>query len=425
MMKNRKLSFLLGATALTVALTSLPALAEDKLTVWTWDPGFNIYSMQEAEKIYQKDHPDFSLDIVEVSWDDTQTKLGTILSSGNYKELPDILLMQDFAFQKYVMTFPDLFIDLTDTGIDFSQFAEGKTGASVIGGRNYGVPFDNGADIAVYRVDILEQAGYSEADLTDIDWDRFVEIGKDVKEKTGYSLFSTLAKSSDLVMQMVQSAGGTIWDEEGAPYFAGNEILLKSIETYKELFDTGVMATSNSWDEYVSTFTTGKTCGVINGCWIMASIETAEDTAGNWRVTNMPKLVGIDSATNYSNQGGSSWGLTTNCSNTDLAVDFLKSTFAGSVELYETILPGCGALSTWIPAADSSVYSEPQDFYGGQPVFDSITKYAANVLPFDTGIYYVEANNALATAMTNICAGGDIESELINAEETIKFDMGM
>ena len=425
MMKNKKVSLALAAAALTVVMAGIPAHAEDKLTVWTWDPSFNIYSMQEAEKIYQQDHPDFSLDIVEVSWDDTQTKLGTILSSGNYKELPDILLMQDFAFQKYVLTFPDLFVDLTDSGIDFSQFAEGKTGASMVDGKNYGVPFDNGADIAAYRLDILEQAGYTEADLTDIDWNRFIEIGKEVKEKTGYSLFSTLAKSSDLVLQMVQSAGGTIWDEDGAPYLAGNEILLKSIEVYKEMFDTGVMATSNSWDEYVSTFTTGKTLGVINGCWIMASIETAEDTAGNWRITNIPSLPDIDTATNYSNQGGSSWGITTNCQNLELAQDFLNSTFAGSVELYETILPGCGALSTWTPAAESDVYAEPNPFYGDTPVFESITKFASNVIPFETGIYYVEANNALATAMTNICAGGDVEAELQNAEDTIKFDMGM
>ena len=424
-MKNRKVSLALSAAVLTAALSCIPAFAEDKLTVWCWDPSFNIYSMQEAEKIYQEEHPDFSLEIVEVSWDDTQTKLGTILSSGNYKELPDILLMQDFAFQKYVLTFPDLFADLTDSGIDFSQFAEGKTGASVVAGRNYGVPFDNGADIAAYRADILEQAGYTEQDLTDIDWNRFIEIGKDVKEKTGYSLFSTLAKSSDLVMQMIQSAGGTIWDEEGAPYLAENEILLKSIEVYKELFDTGVMATSNSWDEYVSTFTTGNTLGVINGCWIMASIETAEDTAGNWRITNMPSLPDVATATNFSNQGGSSWGITTNCQNMELAQDFLNSTFAGSVKLYEIILPDCGALSTWTPAAESSVYSEPNEFYGGQPVFENITEYASKVIPFETGIYYVEANNALATAMTNICAGGDVEAELRNAEDTIKFDMGM
>ena len=50
----------------------------NELTVWAWDPAFNIRAMQEAEKIYQQDHPDFKLNIVETPWDDLQTKLTTL-----------------------------------------------------------------------------------------------------------------------------------------------------------------------------------------------------------------------------------------------------------------------------------------------------------------------------------------------------------
>ncbi len=394
------------------------------LTVWAWDKSFNIYAMEEAEKIYQKEHPDFSLNIVEVSWDDMQTTLGTILSSGDYSQLPDILLMQDFAFRKYASTYTDFFTDLTDSGIAFDEFAEGKLGMSMVDGKNYGVPFDNGAEVAVYRTDILEQAGYTIDDLTDIDWDRFIEIGKDVLDKTGYSLVSSQAGSSDIIMQMLQSAGGSIWNGDGTPGYVENETLKKCMEVYKELFDTGVMETGNNWDEYIATFTSGKTAGVINGCWILASIESAEEQSGLWAVTNMPSLPGVEGATNYSNQGGSSWGITTNCSDVELAEDFFASTFAGSVELYDTILPGAGALATWIPAADSDVYSEPQEFYGGEAVFELITDFASKVPEFDMGVYYTEANTALATAVTNVCAGGDIDSELQTAEDTVNFDMG-
>lgn len=48
---------------------------------------------------------------------------------------------------------------------------------------HYGVPFDNGAVIACYRTDILDEAGYTIDDLTDITWSKFMEIGKDVHEK--------------------------------------------------------------------------------------------------------------------------------------------------------------------------------------------------------------------------------------------------
>lgn len=398
--------------------------AGNELTVWAWDKAFNIYAMEEAQKIYQKDHPDFKLNIVEMSWPDIETQLGTILSAGETEQLPDILLMQDFAYQKYVKTYDNLFQDITDSGIDFSQFAEGKLQNSMVENRNYGVPFDNGTVIAAYRTDILEKAGYTEKDLTDIDWDRFLEIGKDVKAKTGYSLFSTQANSSDTVLQMVQSAGGSIWKENGEPFIVGNDILKQSIETYKKLFDAGVLEVTNSWDEYISTFTSGKTLGTINGCWIMASVQTSKDQAGLWRVTNMPSLTGVSGATNNSNQGGSSWGVTTNCKNTELATDFLKNTFAGSTELYDILLPNAGALGTWLPASESKVYAEPQEFYGGEPVFTKVTEFAEKTPAFEMGIYYTEANDAIKVVVANVCAGANIDDELKTAEETVLFNMG-
>ena len=397
--------------------------AENSLTVWAWDKTFNIYAMEEAEKIYQAQNPDFSLEIVEVGWDDMQTKLSTIVGSGNYDQLPDILLMQDFAYQKYCITYPDLFQDLTDSGIDFSQFAEGKVNASVVEGKNYGVPFDNGTEIAAYRTDILEQAGYTIEDLTDIDWNRFMEIGKDVYEKTGYSLVSVQAASSDLIYQMMQSAGASTWNEDGAVNFTENDILKQCIEIYKEMADAHVMQIVNSWDEYIGTFTSGKACGVINGCWIMASMQTAESQAGNWQITNFPSLPGVEGATNYSNQGGSTWAITTNCQDTDLAVDFLKNTFAGSKELYDTILPGAGALATWLPASESDVYAEPQEFYGGQQVYTLLSEFSEKVPSVDLGVYYTEANRALSTLLSNVVAGADIHAELETAKETVEFDM--
>lgn len=399
------------------------ASGDETLTIWAWDQAFNIYAMDEATKIYQQDHPEFKTEIVEVGWDDMQTKLGTIVGSGKYDQLPDILLMQDFAYQKYCITYPDLFTDITDSGIDFSQFAEGKVNASVVDGKNYGVPFDNGTLVAAYRTDILEEAGYTIEDLTDIDWNRFIEIGEDVYAQTGYSLCSVQAASSDIIYQMLQSAGVSTWNEDGTLNLTENEVLKQCIEIYKEMADKHVMQIVNSWDEYVATFTSGKACGAINGCWIMASIQTAEDTAGKWQITNFPSLPGVEGATNYSNQGGSTWAITTNCSNQELAIDFLNSTFAGSTELYDILLPGAGALATWLPASESDVYAEPQEFYGGQQVYTLLADYASKVPSVDLGVYYTETNTALYTMLANVMAGADIDSELKTATETVEFQM--
>lgn len=396
---------------------------ENTLTVWAWDAQFNLYAMEEAEKIYQQKNPDFKLELVEITWDDLQTKLGTIIGSGNFSELPDICLMQDYAYQKYVTIYDGMFQDITNSGIDFSQFAEGKLASSVVDGKNYGVPFDNGTDVAIYRTDILEQAGYTIEDLTDIDWNRFIEIGEDVYAKTGYSLLSVQTGGSDIIFQMMQSAGKSIWNEDGTPNIANNADLKQCLEIYKEMSDKHVMDVRNSWDEYVATFTSGKTAGVINGCWIMVQLESAEDLSGKWAVTNIPSLPGVDGATNYTNQGGSTWAITANCQNVELAADFLGSTFAGSTELYDTILPGAGAISTWLPAAESDVYAEPKEYYGGQAVYGLIADFASKVPAVDLGVYYTEANTAIATVVGNVLGGADIDAELETAQGTVEFNM--
>ncbi|MBO5155174.1 MAG: extracellular solute-binding protein [Eubacterium sp.] len=395
-----------------------------KLTVWCWDPAFNIYAMETAAKYYQKDHPDVEVEVVETPWDDIQPLITNAASTGEYSQLPDILLMQDNAFQKNAISYPDLFVDLTDSGIDFSQFAAGKLGYSTVGGKNYGVPFDNGAVIACYRTDILEQAGYTIDDLTDITWSRFEEISSDVQAKTGYYLLSERTGEIDLIMMMLQSAGASMFDESGAPVIADNAALKNVVETFNSLVaNNALLLTQQNWDEYIKSFNSGSAAGVVNGCWIMGSIQAAADQSGKWAITNMPKLDGIDGATNYSNNGGSSWAVTTNCKNVELATDFLNSTFCGSVDFYGEILPSSGAIATWAPAAEADVYGEPSEFFGGDAVFKKVVDFSTKTPANNTGVYYYEARNAVATAITNIQNGGNIDDELANAQATVEAQM--
>jgi len=396
---------------------------DNTLTVWTWDPAFNIYAMEEAEKVYQKDHPDFELEIVETPWDDLQTKLTTLAQSQEFGELPDIFLMQNNAFQKNVINYPDLFTELTDSGIDFSEFPTSVTDYSVVDGVNYGLPFDAGTAIAAYRTDVLEQAGYTVDDFTDISWDEFLTKAEDVLAKTGQPLLSGQAGSSDTIMMMLQSAGASLFDADGNPTIADNDVLLDAIDMYTQLVKSGVFVEVNSWDEYIGTFVNGSVSGVITGVWIVGSIQTAEDQAGKWQITNLPALDGVSGATNYSANGGSSWAISSNA-NVDLASDFLASTFAGSTELYDTILPASGAVANWIPAGNSDVYNQPSDFFGGQAIFAKVVEFGPEVPSNNTGAYYYEGRDAVSAAITKILGGADPKSALEEAQSTVEFAMG-
>ena len=426
MKKKGFLSVLLAAAMVSSMVAAVPAAAEEggdeTLTVWCWDPNFNIYAMQQAEKIYQADHPNFKLDIQENVYSDIETKLITAANSGDYSTLPDIFLMQDYSYHKNVANFPDVFTELTDSGIDFSQFSAGKLADSTVDGKNYGVPFDNGATIMAIRSDIVEEAGLTTDDFNNITWSQFMELAKTVKEKTGTPMLTT-SGGSELVLEMLQSAGNSpIVD--GEVKIADNEVLAKAVETYAELVNEGYMTEYTDWDKYIASMNNGEAAGVINGCWIMSSIQAAEDQSGKWTIVDMPALDDVEGATNYANCGGASWAVSSNFKNTELAYDFLNSTFAGSVELYDDLLVNAGAIASYLPAAGSDVYQEASEFYGGQKVYADIVDYASKVPAFDCGAYYSDVRSALTDVVTNVVQdGADVAAELQNAQDTVEFNI--
>ena len=390
--------------------------------MWCWDPAFNIYAMKEAEKVYKKDHPDFTLEITEIVWDDIQQKLTTLAQSQDFDQLPDIFLMQNMAAQKNIEAYPDIFGSFADSGIDFSEFPESVVNYFKYDGVQYGLPFDAGTAIGAWRTDFLEEAGYTVADLTDITWSRFIEIGKDVKSKIGKPMIASNAGQSDLIMMITQSAGSSLFNDDGSVHIVDNEVLLKAVEVYKQLVDEGVLVEVNSWDEYIGAFTGEQVVGVINGVWISGSIQTSKDQSGKWAVTNVPSVDGVAGATNYTANGGSSWGISSNA-NAELAADFLKATFAGSTELYDTILPSSGAVANWLPAGKSDVYKEPVEFYGGQAVYADVVAFGPKVPSVNTGVYYYEGRDAVSAALTQIVDGADPATALKGASDTTEFAM--
>ena len=393
------------------------------ITVWCWDAKFNVYAMQTAADIYTSENPNVKVEVIDTAWEDVQTKLTTAVTSGQTDILPDVILMQDGALAKNITNYPDAFVDLTDSGIDFSQFASYKTAIGTVDGKNYSVPFDNGTAITCLRTDVLEQAGFTVDDFTDITWDEFIEKGKVVLEKTGKPLLSNQAGSPDLLMLMMQSAGAWVLDENGKPDFVDNAVLKEVVDTYVELVDTGVLVEVNDWDQYVSSINSSTVAGAMNGCWIIGTITSAQDQSGLWGVTNIPKL-NAEGATNYSNQGGSSWLVCKNSKNPEVVEDFLASTFAGSTELYETILPSSGALATYLPAGESEAYAQPQEFFGGDTIYSKITKYASNVPQVSYGVYNYEARDAIGAAITKIVAGADYDTAISDAQTETEFQVG-
>lgn len=390
------------------------------LTVWCWDPNFNIYAMKEAAKVYKAINPDVTINIVETPWNDLQQKLITSLSAKITDTLPDIILMQDNAAQKNIIIYPDAFYDITGK-IDLSNFAQFKVDASTVNGRNYGVPFDNGATATFLRTDYLEKAGLKASDFQDITWERFIELGKIVKEKTGQVMLSAVANEPDLLMILLQSSGSWVFDADGKTAIANNQALKDSIQIYKQLVDSGILKLTADWNEYTSTITNGSVASTVNGVWIIGTITGAQDQKGKWAVVNTPRIGARSSSVNASSCGGSGWMILASSKHPEIAADFLSKTFAGSVDFYQTILPTSGAIATWAPAAKGEVYSQAQEFFGGQKIYADIISFSEKVPKVKYGVYNYEARDAIATAVQSYMKGEDLDKALATAQKTVDF----
>jgi len=423
-----------GVLVLAVALLSLAlvgckkkeaAVAADpnapiKLVVWCWDPNFNVFAMKEAEKIYQKTHPNVSMDVQDITA--IEEKLITALSANETSALPDIILQQDNSIEKFVTNFPKAYLPLNGK-VDLSKFAQYKLAYGTVNGQNYGVPFDNGASGLFLRTDFLEQAGLKVSDFNDITWDRFIELGKIVRQKIGKSLISFTPGGSDIISMQLMSTGTWYFDAQGKPFIKGNPVIMEIINTYKKLLDNQVLLEVPDWNAYIASLNNETVVGTLQGCWIIGSITPATDQSGKWAMVNTPRMTNIASGKNYSSNGGSGWMVMSHTKYPDVAFDILDKVWAGSVELYETILPPSGAISTWLPAADSAVYGQPQAFFGGQKIYEDLMDYASKVPQVKFGLYNYEARDAVSRAAVNVINGANIDAEIDNAQREVEFLM--
>ncbi|MDR1420734.1 MAG: ABC transporter substrate-binding protein [Treponema sp.] len=390
------------------------------VTVWCWDPNFNIYAMNEAAKIYKAVNPNVTVNVVETPWNDLQQKLITALGANQTASLPDILLMQDNAMQKNLQTYPNAFAPLGDK-IDLTKFAQSKVDYGSMDGKYYGVPFDNGATATFLRRDIVEEAGLKVEDFNNITWERFLELGKIVKQKTGISLVSIDSTGPDFIMIMLQGAGTWLFDPQGKTYINNNPVLKRSIELVIEMVNSGVMLLAADWNEYIATINNSRTASTIQGCWIIGSIVAEPSQSGKWAMVNTPKFASIDSV-NYSSQGGSGWLVLSSSKNVDASIDFLAKTFAGSQQFYETILPSSGAIATWLPMETSSVYGQPHPFFGGQKVYEELIGFIRDVPQVKYGIFNYEARDEVTKALMSIMQGStDIQAALDAAQRNVEF----
>lgn len=220
------------------------------------------------------------------------------------------------------------------------------------------------------------------ADLTDITWDQFIEIGKVVKEKTGMPMLTNVQGEPDLLNMILQSAGISVFDENGKIDLVDNEGLKEAMDVYMTLVKEGILQEQVDWSGYQGSINNGTVVGTINGSWICATIMSTDqaEQEGNW---------------------------------------------AGSTDFYDSILTDLGAIATYLPAADSEAYNEKSAYFSDDTIYSKIVSYGGKIPTVNKGIYWTEEKEALGIALSKVINGkSDLDAAIAEAQSTVEFNTG-
>lgn len=429
-MKLKKIMAFLMAGVMTLGLCACggsdsssdanTAQDDNVITVWAWDEAFNIAALNTAKEMYAATNPDVTIEIVNMGQEDIVAKLNTSLSSGAYEGLPELVLIEDYRIQGYLQSYPDEFADLSDIA-NPEDFAEYKTGVNVVDGKFYGIPFDSGVAAVFYRSDYVEAAGYTKEDMQDLTWEKYIEIGKAIKEKTGHYMLTIDPSELSQIRMMLQSAGAWYTDAEGNVDIADNQALKDAITLYMDLVNSGICKQINTWDQLVGAMNTGEVATNPTGCWISPSVLAGgEEQSGKWAVAAFPRMGCNENSVNASSLGGCSWYVLKNVGNTEATKAFLKDTFASNMELMNQLVVDINLVSTLDAAAECENYSKGMEFYGGQEVFKDFAQWTSEVPSVNYGQDTYEIESLMAEAVQAIMNGADMDETLAQYQTQIE-----
>lgn len=390
---------------------------KQEITIWAWDPAFNIAALEVAKETYAAKNPNVTVNIVEYAQSDIVQKMNTGLNAGTTNGLPNIVLIEDYRAKSFLQSYPDAFYDLSNS-IKASDFVDYKIGPTSQDGKQYGVPFDTGSSGLYIRTDYLEQASYTLKDVQDIDWNQMIEIGKKVKGVTGKNLITQDPNDLGFIRMLTQSAGLWYFNEDGTtPNLKGNAALKESFQVYKALVDADLMQFHSDWSQFVGTFNKGDVVTVPTGNWITPSVKAEASQSGKWAVVPLPKLPNVPNAGHASNLGGSSWYVL-NVDGKEAAADFLAQTFGSDVPMYEKLVKDIGAIGTLKSAYDTEAYKSANEFFGGQAIVSDFAKWAEEIPKVNYGVHTYAIDDILVVEMQNYLSGKDIDKVLSDAQAT-------
>lgn len=312
--------------------TSADTSKKVTLTFQIWDT-YQQKGMEDLANAYHELHPNVTVDVQTVSWDEYWTKLE---ATANSNSLPDVFWMHTNEFSRYAEA--GLLADMTDLYSDVEDdyynkhFADGLVDNITYESKIYGVPKDFDTIALIYNKDIFDKAGVKYPDST-WTWETLKTSADTICKNTGKFGFLAPLEDQAGYLNLIYQAGGYLINEDKTASGLSQDGTVKGLEewiSWQTDYDWGADQAALSENDYKEMFMSGNAGMCYIGSWMISTFFNDYKDV-NWDLAELPKcdspVEGDGRATMYN---GLSYVTPAKGKNVEVAKDFIK--YMGSEE---------------------------------------------------------------------------------------------
>lgn len=226
--------------------------------------------------------------------DDHQNNLTTTLAAGT--GAPDIVTIGGPFVETYKLN-PDKFHNFLELGADEvkDDYLEFRWNEMLTRDKKFslGLPTDIGPMAMVYRVDIFEAAGLptesGKVEELIKTWEDFIEVGMQIKEKTGKALVANVR--DDFYSVVVGQGTELYYDNDDNLIVEQNPQVKKAWDYAVKISEAGLsLNVEYNTAEWGAAQNNGDFAVQLSPYWMIGKIkQNAPETSGKWNVAQMPE----------------------------------------------------------------------------------------------------------------------------------------
>lgn len=321
--------------------------------------------VKQALPDWQKAHGGIEVEVISRQYDDHHTAMTTALSSASAKQLPDVIALETMYMGRFSLGAglqdlsgpPYLAEQFRDRFVPFAfEQARNRQGAVVA------LPTDIGPGSMFYRIDLLQRAGVSLAELSE-SWESYVQAGVQLKARTGAYLLAHARYLKDIVLFSTTPAGQSIYfDAQGRPSIT-SPVFQRAFELAQKVRRLGLDAIVDTWrNDWSEHLRRGKLATELSGAWMASQManSVAPNTRGLWRAAQLP-------GQSFGGWGGSYYAIPRRADPAKKALGWsLIQHLTLNRDLQLSAFRNQDAFPALVSAQDDPFFDEPVEFLGGQ-----------------------------------------------------------